>query len=90
MAYVDHDPVAVAHAQRLLPDSPNVTITQGDARDVTTVLNAPGVAGLLDFDTPPRRSRQRLRGRRVMLRPARCAARRATVSGPTWCRPSWA
>ncbi|GAB3548238.1 trans-aconitate methyltransferase [Actinopolyspora lacussalsi] len=52
VAYVDHEPVAVAHARRLLRDSPNVTITRADARDTATVLHAPGIAGLLDFDRP--------------------------------------
>ncbi|PRW64564.1 SAM-dependent methyltransferase [Actinopolyspora mortivallis] len=52
VAYVDHDPVAVAHAQRLLGEHPEVTITLGDIRDPRTVLNAAGVAGLLDFTRP--------------------------------------
>lgn len=54
VAYVDFDPVAVQHARRLLDDSgeDRVTVTELDIRDPDAVLNAPGVAGLLDFDRP--------------------------------------
>ncbi|SFD69707.1 S-adenosyl methyltransferase [Actinopolyspora alba] len=52
VAYVDHEPVAVAHAQRLLAEHSNVTITLADVRDPQAVLTAPGVAGLLDFSRP--------------------------------------
>ncbi|MER6993766.1 SAM-dependent methyltransferase [Saccharopolyspora hirsuta] len=52
VAYVDREPVAVAHAQALLADTPRVTITQADIRDPEAVLSAPGVAGLLDFTRP--------------------------------------
>lgn len=52
VAYVDHDPVAVAHADRMLDGQPGVSISQGDARDPDAVLAAPGVAGLLDFTRP--------------------------------------
>ncbi|MBK0866634.1 MAG: SAM-dependent methyltransferase [Saccharopolyspora sp.] len=52
VAYVDHEPVAVAHARRMLEGKPNVTITQADVRDVDSVLAAPGVADMLDFGRP--------------------------------------
>jgi hypothetical protein len=52
VAYVDSEPIAVAHAARLLADLDTATITRADLRDVDTVLAAPGVAGLLDFDAP--------------------------------------
>ncbi|MCA1185806.1 MULTISPECIES: SAM-dependent methyltransferase [unclassified Saccharopolyspora] len=52
VAYVDHEPVAVAHAQRMLTGQSNVTITQADVRDPQSVLTAPGVAGMLDFSRP--------------------------------------
>ncbi|MCI2424206.1 SAM-dependent methyltransferase [Saccharopolyspora sp. K220] len=52
VAYVDVEPVAVAHARRLLGDDPRVTITQADLRHPQDVLSAPGVAGLLDFARP--------------------------------------
>ncbi|MCX2732117.1 SAM-dependent methyltransferase [Saccharopolyspora sp. NFXS83] len=52
VGYVDHEPVAVAHAQRMLAGQSNVTITQADVRDPDSVLTAPGVAGMLDFSRP--------------------------------------
>lgn len=53
VAYVDFEPIAVAHARRILADTEApVTITQADIREPDVVLNAPGVAGLLDFDRP--------------------------------------
>lgn len=52
VAYVDHEPVAVSHARRLLADLDGVTVTQADIRDPKAVLTAPGVGGLLDFDRP--------------------------------------
>lgn len=52
VAYVDHETIAVAHARRLLGDDARVSITQADLADPKTVLAAPGVAELLDFDQP--------------------------------------
>lgn len=52
VAYVDREPVAVAHASELLVDEPLVTITQADIRFPKNVLSAPTVANLLDFDRP--------------------------------------
>jgi hypothetical protein len=52
VAYVDYEPVAVAHGRRLLADNPNVSITQADIRKPHEVLAAPTVTGLLDFDRP--------------------------------------
>jgi hypothetical protein len=52
VAYVDYEPVAVAHAESLLTDEPSVTITRADLRDPQSVLDAPGVAGLLDLSRP--------------------------------------
>ena len=52
VSYVDIEPVAVAHARRLLQGVEGVTSTRADIRDPRTVLNAPGVAGLLDFSRP--------------------------------------
>lgn len=52
VAYVDNEAVAFAHAQRLLRDTPRVTVTQADLGDPDAVLTAPGVAGLLDFEQP--------------------------------------
>ena len=52
VAYVDIEPVAVMVATDLLADNPDATVTHADIRDPRTVLAAPGVAGLLDFDKP--------------------------------------
>lgn len=52
IAYVDREPVAVAHASQLLENEPLVTITQADIRRPRDVLAAPTVAELLDFDRP--------------------------------------
>jgi trans-aconitate methyltransferase len=54
VAYVDVEPVAVAHAQAILADldHPGVTVTRADMRDPDTVLAAPGVAGLIDLTRP--------------------------------------
>ncbi|WP_246025245.1 SAM-dependent methyltransferase [Saccharopolyspora antimicrobica] len=52
VAYVDREPVAVAHAEALLDGTPRVSVTQADIRDPEAVLSAPGVAGLLDFSRP--------------------------------------
>jgi S-adenosyl methyltransferase len=52
IAYVDIEPVAVSYAQRLLQDEKRVSITKADIRKPATVLNAPGVAELLDFGRP--------------------------------------
>ncbi len=52
VAYVDHEPVAVHHARRLLDGHTQVTVTQADACDPQAVLTAPGVASLLDVTRP--------------------------------------
>ncbi|MDI2027788.1 SAM-dependent methyltransferase [Saccharopolyspora sp. TS4A08] len=51
IAYVDHEPVAVAHARALLGENPMVTIDEADIRDPESVLRAHGVAKI-DFDRP--------------------------------------
>lgn len=53
VAYVDVEPIAIAHARQLLgPDEQRVTSTEADVCDPASVLAAPGVAGLLDFTRP--------------------------------------
>lgn len=52
VAYVDSEPIAVAHTHRMLSNVPTATITQADLQQPQDVLNAPGVAGLLDFSQP--------------------------------------
>lgn len=52
VAYVDNEPVAVAHSQQLLSGNPRATITNGDLREPEQVLSAPTVREVLDFDRP--------------------------------------
>lgn len=52
VAYVDNEPVAVAHGDRLMAENPLVTVTLADLRNPREVLTAPEVAGLLDFRQP--------------------------------------
>lgn len=52
IAYVDHEPVAVAHARRLLRTTPGVTVTQADLRAPQEVLAAEAVADLFDWQEP--------------------------------------
>lgn len=52
VAYVDVDPVVVAHSRAILGDTPGVAAVQGDLRDHATVLADPKVRGLLDLSRP--------------------------------------
>jgi hypothetical protein len=52
VAYIDLDPVAVAHSRRILADNPSTVVVQADLLDADTVLRHPDVTGLLDFDRP--------------------------------------
>ncbi|MBF6329611.1 SAM-dependent methyltransferase [Nocardia transvalensis] len=52
VAYVEREQVAVGYAHKVLADQPQVTMTWADFRDVDSVLEAPGVSGLLDFTRP--------------------------------------
>jgi trans-aconitate methyltransferase len=52
VAYVDFEPVAVAHGRELLAGDDAATVTFADLRDPPGVMTAPGVAGLLDLTRP--------------------------------------
>ena len=52
VAYVDVDPVAVAHAGEVTADLDTVTATQADLTDPDAVLDAPTVTELIDLDQP--------------------------------------
>ncbi|GAA3365214.1 MULTISPECIES: SAM-dependent methyltransferase [Saccharopolyspora] len=52
IAYVDREPIAVAHSRRLLRGDERVSVTQADLTEPEKVLSAPGVANLLDFSKP--------------------------------------
>ncbi|MBH0776926.1 SAM-dependent methyltransferase [Nocardia bovistercoris] len=52
VAYVDIDPVAVAHSAAILDGDPNTTVIQADAADPASILAHPRVTDLLDFQRP--------------------------------------
>ncbi|NYE44174.1 SAM-dependent methyltransferase [Streptomyces fulvorobeus] len=52
VAYVDHDPVAVAHSQAVLEGVGNAVIAAADLRHPQDILKDPVITGLLDFDRP--------------------------------------
>lgn len=52
VAYVDNEPIAVAHGQQLLSGNPLATTTHGDLRQPEDVLKASGATRLLDFRRP--------------------------------------
>lgn len=52
VAYVDIDPVAVAHSQAILGDNPLAVVVHGDVARPESILADPLVADLLDFDRP--------------------------------------
>ncbi|WP_018334789.1 SAM-dependent methyltransferase [Actinomycetospora chiangmaiensis] len=52
IAYVDQDPIAVAHSAAVIDGLDTVTVTRADLTRPAAVLGAPGVAGLLRFEEP--------------------------------------
>jgi SAM-dependent methyltransferase len=52
VVYVDIDPVAVAHSQRILAGNSAATAIQADLRHPEIILGHPQVRALLDFDQP--------------------------------------
>jgi len=52
VVYVDNDPVAVAHGQKLLADNPQATVVAADLRRAQSVLADPQTQALLDLDRP--------------------------------------
>jgi hypothetical protein len=52
VAYIDHDPVAVAHGKLLLADDPQTISVWGDLRSLKIILSDAEVRGLLDFSQP--------------------------------------
>ncbi len=52
VVYVDHDPVAVAHARTMLRDNLSAAIVQADVCDVGAVLRHPETRRLIDFTKP--------------------------------------
>ena len=52
VAYVDHDPVVVAHARALLADSPLVTAVQADLRYPRNLLTTREIRDVIDLAQP--------------------------------------
>jgi O-methyltransferase involved in polyketide biosynthesis len=52
VAYVDHDPIVVAHNDALLATRDGVITIRGDVRDPDTILTHPALAACLDFSQP--------------------------------------
>jgi len=52
VVYVDHDPVAIAHARTILKDNDRVAAILGDLRDPAAILAQPALRDLLDLDRP--------------------------------------
>jgi O-methyltransferase involved in polyketide biosynthesis len=52
VAYVDNDPVAVAHARALLATDDFVTVVDGDARRSEAILASPELGALIDLSEP--------------------------------------
>jgi hypothetical protein len=52
VAYVDYDPIVLAHARALLADSPQVAVIGGDLRKPGDILAHPSLVKLIDFREP--------------------------------------
>ena len=52
VAYVDIDPVAVAHSKSILGSTAHTIAVQADARDPQAIIDHPEVRGVLDWDRP--------------------------------------
>ncbi len=52
VAYVDNDPVVLAHAQALLAKAPGVVALPGDLRDPQVILTDPGLIRLINWAEP--------------------------------------
>lgn len=52
VAYVDIDPVAVAHSRAILAGNDRTAVLRGDLRDPASILADPALGALLDLDRP--------------------------------------
>jgi SAM-dependent methyltransferase len=52
VAYVDNDPIVVAHARALLADSPSVAVIEADIRYPRDLLTHPAIREVIDFTQP--------------------------------------
>ncbi|WP_433464878.1 SAM-dependent methyltransferase [Spirillospora sp. CA-128828] len=52
VAYVDNDPVVLAHARALLAKQPRTTVIEGDVRYPESILRNPDLTAVLDLERP--------------------------------------
>ncbi|MEV3856383.1 SAM-dependent methyltransferase [Streptomyces sp. NPDC050095] len=52
VAYVDHDPVAVAHSRVVLEGNADTTVVSADLRKPREILHSPEIGELLDLERP--------------------------------------
>jgi O-methyltransferase involved in polyketide biosynthesis len=52
VAYVDNDPVVLAHARAILAAGPDVAVIAGDLRQPAAILTRPGLRDLIDLGQP--------------------------------------
>ncbi|MEE4417798.1 SAM-dependent methyltransferase [Streptomyces bugieae] len=52
VAYVDNDPIVLAHGRALLATDDRTTVIQADLREPEEIYNNPDVANLINFDEP--------------------------------------
>ncbi|MEU7221490.1 SAM-dependent methyltransferase [Nocardia iowensis] len=52
VAYVDNDPIVLAHGRALLATDHNTTVIQADLRDPRSIREDPEVVKMIDFDQP--------------------------------------
>jgi SAM-dependent methyltransferase len=52
VAYVDNDPIVLAHSRALLTTNDRTSTVQADVREPDTILRHPAVCELLDFEQP--------------------------------------
>ena len=52
VAYVDVDPVAIAHSKAILASQPDIAVFEADLRDPEKILSSPEVGRVIDFSQP--------------------------------------
>ncbi|MBB6171554.1 hypothetical protein HNR23_001614 [Nocardiopsis mwathae] len=52
VAYVDNDPIVLAHGRAYLATGSSSTVITADLREPQTILRHPGITSFLDFDRP--------------------------------------
>jgi hypothetical protein len=52
VAYVDHDPIVLAHGRAILAEDDQTIVIEADITEPSSILDHPGVRALLDFRRP--------------------------------------